>query len=183
MPVTQKPTRAAPADAPDVDSLINRGGRVASEPRAAARSKPEAVINLRMTAGVRDRIDAALTGVARPDGKPISRHTWILTAIAEKLAREGGSGRAAPAALDTDELRQAYELGQENECYSRAGVGPDEAPPSFDEWVAQRDAPATGKPGVLIHGKRRQARGQSVATPPAAEPVIYTVRSPEDGAA
>ncbi len=81
MAITRKP-KAKPVD---VDSLINKGGSVATTgaPKAKAAQKVTQVA-LRIPADIAGRLNHAL------DNRSVKypRHTWILEAIAEKLDRE-----------------------------------------------------------------------------------------------
>lgn len=83
MAIARKPRRPA-GQAVDIDALINRGGTPSGTPGEAERPVKASPILLRIPAGMLERIDAILK--ARPVKVP--RHTWILEAIHEKLARE-----------------------------------------------------------------------------------------------
>lgn len=92
MAVTRKPVakpdaaradEASPNEAA-IRAVIERGGTVAGEgiPDEAVRK----LLQLRLPVALIERID----GVRRAHDVPPSRHHWILEAIHEKLAREGG---------------------------------------------------------------------------------------------
>lgn len=99
MAVTRKPV-ARPHDMaehtkPDeatIRAIIERGGSVAGENNATEVGRR--LLQLRLPVELISRIDTAL----RSRTVPPSRHHWILEAIHEKLAREGGhEARERPA--------------------------------------------------------------------------------------
>lgn len=84
-----KPKNTLPADSDvDVDALIHRGGSVAghtSSGRPAKNDEEEVMlVQLRLVPALVGKIDAVVK--ARPIKTP--RHTWLLEAVMEKLARE-----------------------------------------------------------------------------------------------
>ena len=84
MAITRKP-KAADSTAPvNVDELINRGGSPGG--RTKETSGTTAVV-IRIPTAMLQQIDAAVR--SRPVKVP--RHTWILEAMHEKLAREQDS--------------------------------------------------------------------------------------------
>jgi hypothetical protein len=87
MAITRKPKAPAFASSTDVDvdALINKGGSVAttSTPPAAPSDKPVPVV-LRVPAEVLDRVDRSVEARA----VKVPRHTWLMEAVIEKLARE-----------------------------------------------------------------------------------------------
>lgn len=85
MAITRKPkpqTNGAEVPAIDIESLINKGGSVASV--QAAPKNGVATINLRIPTSLVEKIDQELK--LRPIKTP--RHTWLLEAVVEKLNRE-----------------------------------------------------------------------------------------------
>jgi hypothetical protein len=80
MAITRKPRQGR--SGLDVEALINKGGSVAPQ-AAATQSGPVTPVTLRLPSGILKQIDAAVR--SRPVKMP--RHTWILEAIVEKLAR------------------------------------------------------------------------------------------------
>jgi hypothetical protein len=83
MTIARKPKPTAPID---VDALINKGGTVAGQaPESQGVAKPSAVV-VRIPSDMLDGIELARAARA----VRIPRHTWLLEAIAEKLAREQG---------------------------------------------------------------------------------------------
>lgn len=80
-----KPPASAPAAAVDVEALINKGGSVATAApaSAAAPDKPVPVV-LRMPSDVLERVDQQVEARA----VKVPRHTWLMEAVIEKLARE-----------------------------------------------------------------------------------------------
>jgi hypothetical protein len=87
MAITRKPKAPAlsPASGVDVDALINKGGSVAmaSTAPAAPSDKPVPVV-LRVPAEVLNRVDRSVEARA----VKVPRHTWLMEAVIEKLARE-----------------------------------------------------------------------------------------------
>lgn len=84
MAITRKPKPSAPSSAAvDIDALINKGGSVATTAPPSTSDKPAAVV-LRMPAEVLERVDRQVE--ARPVKVP--RHTWLMEAVIEKLARD-----------------------------------------------------------------------------------------------
>ena len=84
MTISRKPTAQTRVD---VDALINKGGTVAGQaaPASQGAAKPAAVV-VRIPLDMLDGIERARAARA----VRIPRHTWLLEAIAEKLAREQG---------------------------------------------------------------------------------------------
>jgi hypothetical protein len=82
MAISRKP-RPARTSTVDVEALINKGG---SPPVEATEKTAEATVPvvLRLPSEMLGQIDASVK--ARPIRTP--RHTWLLEAIYEKLARE-----------------------------------------------------------------------------------------------
>ena len=82
MAITRKPKAASPnVSEVDVEALINKGGSTAQQvPQRGSKTAP---IVLRLPAEMLEQIDAAVR--SRPVKTP--RHTWILEAVYEKLAR------------------------------------------------------------------------------------------------
>lgn len=86
MALTAKPIRPAPAAA-DVEAFINKGGSVATEAAPAEKAAKAPQHPLKFPAGdLFDRLERARSA---SDVK-LPRNTWILQAIAEKLARDRG---------------------------------------------------------------------------------------------
>lgn len=87
MAITRKPKPPAPAPAAavDVEALINKGGSVATAAPvpAAAADKPVPVV-LRLPSDVLERVDHLVEARA----VKVPRHTWLMEAVIEKLARE-----------------------------------------------------------------------------------------------
>lgn len=87
MAITRKPKSPALTSSAgvDVDALINKGGSVAtaSAPPAAPSDKPVSVV-LRVPAEVLERVDRSVEARA----VKVPRHTWLMEAVIEKLARE-----------------------------------------------------------------------------------------------
>ncbi len=83
MAISRKPrSSGAPAALVDVEALINKGG---STPKSNITEKDGATaVVLRLPGDVLNRVDAAVK--TRPIRTP--RHTWLLEAVHEKLARE-----------------------------------------------------------------------------------------------
>lgn len=78
--MAEKMVKRRPSDT-EVSAVINRGG---SSPRAADESK-ERIFNLRVPEEIVFQVDA----VRKKRTGKISRNTWILEAIEDKLEREG----------------------------------------------------------------------------------------------
>jgi len=87
MPITRKP-RPAPAatDESAVQELIRKGGSVAATAAPQGDQQLTSVL-LRIPADMLARIDAS---VKRRLPVRISRQSWIIEALQEQLAREGG---------------------------------------------------------------------------------------------
>lgn len=72
----------------DIDALINKGGSVADMSEQAKtplmEEAKEKKMSLRIPMPISDRVDGAIKNRLLP----ISRHAWILEALAEKLERE-----------------------------------------------------------------------------------------------
>ena len=83
MAITRKPRKTSPASSVSIDNLINKGGGVAL-PTDTREKKAEKQMSLRVPGTMLEKIDRLL------DQKVIRmpRHTWVLEAIEEKLARE-----------------------------------------------------------------------------------------------
>lgn len=81
MAVVRKPAVVAERD---VDAVIRRGGAApaGADAAAPARSRPSVVV--RLPPDLLDRVDAAVAARA----VPITRHSWILEALHEKVLRE-----------------------------------------------------------------------------------------------
>ncbi len=89
MAITRKPKAPVLSVAPgvDVDALINKGGSVASAGASTASATPSdkpVPVVLRVPAEVLDRVDRSVEARA----VKVPRHTWLMEAIIEKLARE-----------------------------------------------------------------------------------------------
>lgn len=83
MAISRKPrSSGAPTPLVDVEALINKGGST-PKPNIEEKDGATAVV-LRLPADVLTRVDGAVK--ARPIRTP--RHTWLLEAVHEKLARE-----------------------------------------------------------------------------------------------
>lgn len=86
MAITRKPKPSVPSSAAvDIEALINKGGSVATTAAAPvpAADKPAPVV-LRIPADVLERVDRQVE--ARAVKMP--RHTWLMEAVIEKLARD-----------------------------------------------------------------------------------------------
>lgn len=82
MAISRKPrSSGAPAALVDVEALINKGG---STPKPHIEKDGATAVVLRLPGEVLNRVDAAVK--ARSIRTP--RHTWLLEAVHEKLARE-----------------------------------------------------------------------------------------------
>lgn len=82
MAITRKPVaRAVETDA-QVEALIRKGGAPANG--NGIESRAEIPVKLRLPAGVLAAVDLAVAARA----VRVPRHTWLLEAITEKLARE-----------------------------------------------------------------------------------------------
>lgn len=77
MAITRKPK----AQSVDVDTLIHKGGSVATTEAPKAKVMQ---VSLRIPVDLLERLNQALESRA----VKLPRHTWILEAIAEKLERE-----------------------------------------------------------------------------------------------
>ena len=87
MAISRKPKSFAAATPVDVEALINKGG---SAPKSDLEEKDAAApVVLRLPGDILNRVDTSVK--ARPIRTP--RHTWLLEAIHEKLAREAGEER------------------------------------------------------------------------------------------
>jgi hypothetical protein len=82
MPITRKPKQPQV----DVDALIERGG---SPPSPTTNNNQRMNVQLRLPRTLVDRIDAARQRRA----VPVPRHTWILEAIHERLAKDDNEAR------------------------------------------------------------------------------------------
>lgn len=98
MAISGKPQKIVPAAAsvlvPDeqtVRKLINKGGSVATEERAAiaGMEKPKSV-QLRLYPEMLQEIDDVRRQRRQKQWRASSRHEWIVQAIEEKLGRERG---------------------------------------------------------------------------------------------
>jgi hypothetical protein len=86
MAISRKPSAPGEAKAVDVDALIGRGGSPAKATDKAIDQEPQGVVPivLRVPSDMLEKIDVSVK--ARPIRTP--RHTWLLEAVHEKLARE-----------------------------------------------------------------------------------------------
>jgi hypothetical protein len=85
MAITRKPKPPSQASENDVQQLINRGGTVAA-PAGRQDDAQLASVLLRLPADMLTRIDAS---VKRRLPVRISRVSWIIEALQERLEREG----------------------------------------------------------------------------------------------
>ena len=102
MAISGKPQKSVPAtehvkppNEQDVFNLINKGGSVAkaSAPKAAPDNVKPMLVQLRLYPDLVEEIDAvrrAAGGNGKRHPSP-SRHAWIVSAIEEKLARDGSA--------------------------------------------------------------------------------------------
>ncbi len=82
MSISRKPT-SKPIAVVDVESLIQKGGSSAAVASGKSQRGPAPIV-LRLPNHMLERIDALVK--ARPVRIP--RHTWLLEAVYEKLARD-----------------------------------------------------------------------------------------------
>ena len=82
MAISRKPM-SKPIAAIDVEALIQKGGSSAAVASAKSQNGPAPIV-LRLPNEMLERIDALVK--ARPVRIP--RHTWLLEAVYEKLARD-----------------------------------------------------------------------------------------------
>jgi len=81
MPVSTKPKRKMKSKEADVDALISKGGSVVSEKPTDAGT---AYVQLRLPKTLKARIDRLNeAGIVK-----VSRHTWILQAIEQRIRQE-----------------------------------------------------------------------------------------------
>ena len=81
MAVSRKPAASAASVPVDVDALIRKGGSV---PEATSSSERKTIpVTLRVPSELLKQVDEFLK--TRP--VPLPRHTWLLEAVHEKLAR------------------------------------------------------------------------------------------------
>lgn len=96
MAITKKPPKKGKAqeakaeqtvDDAKIKELINKGGTPPTQPKSEpAKSNSVKNVQLRLTEEVLEDIDSAIKRRSRI--VKVSRHTWLLEAIAEKLDRE-----------------------------------------------------------------------------------------------
>ena len=79
-----KPALVATTSPVDVDALISKGGSVAGAGAEPATSTKPAPVVLRLPPDVLTRIDRAVESRR----VKVSRHTWLMEAVIEKLERE-----------------------------------------------------------------------------------------------
>lgn len=86
MAITRKPkSPSASASEAEIATLIGKGGSAPARTETTPAEKPKVTpVALRVPTELIDRLDASLERRT----VRIPRHTWILEAIAEKLARE-----------------------------------------------------------------------------------------------
>ena len=89
MALSRKPQRTSLPD-DQIEALINKGGEVPSEKKQTTKpavEKAERIVptQLRLPQSKLDEIDA----VSRKRKVKVSRHSWFLEAIEEKLERDG----------------------------------------------------------------------------------------------
>jgi len=82
MPIARKPKSKPPVSEKAITAVIEKGGSVPTE--KIAKSKNEQTVNIRLPEDVLSEIDK-FVGSRR---LKISRHTWLMEAIIEKLDRE-----------------------------------------------------------------------------------------------
>ena len=83
MAVSRKPVPRSTSVPVDVDSLIRKGGSVAEDEAASSSARKTIPITLRIPRGLLKQVDEFL----KTRAVPIPRHTWLLEAVHEKLAR------------------------------------------------------------------------------------------------
>lgn len=81
MAITRAPKGTASED--QIQALIEKGGQPAG-PAPPPAACPPLAVSLRIPGELADRLDTFL----RDKTIPVSRHTWILHAVLEKLDRE-----------------------------------------------------------------------------------------------
>ena len=83
--ISRKPAAGAHADEEAIAAFISKGGSVPHEPPLDD-ERTEARINFRLPGDMLAEVDAAI----RQRRIRISRNTWLLEAVQEKLDREAG---------------------------------------------------------------------------------------------
>lgn len=84
--VTRKPGADTPADEEAIAAFISKGGSIPNEPPPDEEERTEARINFRLPGDMLAEVDAAI----RHRRIRISRNTWLLEAVQEKLDRDAG---------------------------------------------------------------------------------------------
>ena len=87
MPVARKPEPKSTISEKDISAVIEKGGSVPIEKQG--KSKNEQTVNLRLPENILNEIDN-LVSLRRIK---ISRHTWLMEAIIEKLDRESSKDK------------------------------------------------------------------------------------------
>lgn len=82
MPISRKPKSKPSVSEKAISAVIEKGGSVPAEKNP--KSKSEQIVNIRLPEEILGEIDQSV-GTRRIK---ISRHTWLMEAIIEKLDRE-----------------------------------------------------------------------------------------------
>ena len=83
MAVSRKPVPSSAPVPVDVDALIRKGGSVPEDEAASFSARKTIPVTLRIPRGLLKQVDESL----KTRSVPIPRHTWLLEAVHEKLAR------------------------------------------------------------------------------------------------
>ena len=83
MAVSRKPVPSSTPLPVDVDALIRKGGSVREDESASSSARKNIPVTLRIPRGLLKQVDESL----KTRTVPIPRHTWLLEAVHEKLAR------------------------------------------------------------------------------------------------
>jgi len=84
--ISRKPGAETPADEEAISAFISKGGSVPHGTTPDAEERAEARINFRLPGDMLAEVDAAI----RQRRIRVSRNTWLLEAVQEKLDREAG---------------------------------------------------------------------------------------------
>lgn len=82
MPISRKPKAQSKVSEKTIAAVIEKGGSVPAE--KTGKNKNEQTVNIRLPENILNEID----GLVSSRRVKISRHTWLMEAIVEKLDRE-----------------------------------------------------------------------------------------------
>ena len=86
MPIARKPKSKLVVSEKVISAVIEKGGSVSTEKNN--KGKTEQTVNIRLLEDILSEIDQSVSSRRIK----ISRHTWLMEAIIEKLDREAGNG-------------------------------------------------------------------------------------------